>query len=82
MDKETEKMFEIVHQNHLKETRQVKQVKKVKKESKLLFAIQIIIAIAIICVLFYVISLIDNSFVKKCVNAGYDENYCLYQIAR
>lgn len=77
MDKETEKMLEILHQNHLKERETLQ-----KKGHKVQNVVLLIIGLILIALCIFGISMLNKDFVEHCTSAGYDENYCLYQISR
>lgn len=86
MDKETEKMFEILHENKERErTKEIieKQIledkERFEKERKAQRTRSLIIGIILIIVAIFMIILManeDKNFVEKCVNNGLSETVC------
>ena len=75
MDKETEKMLEILHQNYLKERDTLQ--KKGHKSQKIVL---LIIGLILIILCFICINALNKDFVKRCTSVGYSKDYCINEI--
>ena len=86
MDKETEKMLEILHENHRKEVAELIQEDKQKelqhKGNKLVNIVLVVIGILVLILLLWLMKLNSKDFIEHCTKAGYSKNYCLVQISR
>ena len=75
MDKETEKMLEILHKNHLKERETLQ-----KKGHKVQNVVFIIIGVLFLALCIWGINALTKDFVEHCTSAGYSKDYCINEI--
>lgn len=72
MDKETQKMFDILHENKKKQ----QMNKTTKKESQVKKILLAILLFAVIIILSLLIKNMDKDFIKNCVANGVSEYAC------
>lgn len=84
MDKETSKMLEALHNNHLKEHGEYLEEESKKDLQKKGNTLQIIVLIGIgitlLLMILWLLKLNSKDFIKECVSAGYSKNYCIYEL--
>jgi lipopolysaccharide/colanic/teichoic acid biosynthesis glycosyltransferase len=86
-ERETQKMFKAIKENHSKAydqwllNEQVKKVEKIKEEKRVNF---ILVAVVILTLFFMLVALIttankmDEVSTQQCINAGYSKGHCEY----
>ena len=84
MDKDTEKMLETIHNNHLKEAKEYQEEEdlksKQKKGNKLVNLVLVGIGILIFGLILWLMRISDNNFIEDCQKAGYSQSYCEIQL--